>query len=159
MRPTAYFTGITGVIERISPFHTNCCNSLLSLRTPNGQINFVLSPATYVTDNTPLRTGMRITAFYDSNLPVPLIYPPQYQAAFIGRTEPGTEIMVAYFNENLISAENPLKLNPSSETRITTANGQPYTCALENNLLMVYYSATTRSIPPQTTPERIIVFC
>lgn len=159
MRPSTNYTGITGIIERISPMQRECCNQLVSLRTTNGAINFVLSPGTYVTDNTPLRTGMRVTAFYDANLPVPLIYPPQYQAAFISRTEPGESIMVAYFNEQLLSEETPLKLNTDSSTRITTANGQRYTCSLGNNLLMVYYSVTTRSIPPQTTPERIIVFC
>ena len=67
--------------------------------------------------------------------------------------------MVAYFNERLLSSENPLQLNISPNTRVTTANGQRYVCGIGNNLLMVYYSATTRSIPPQTTPERIIVFC
>lgn len=104
-------------------------------------------PGTYVTDNTPLRAGMRVTAFYDMNQPVPLIYPPQYQAAFIARTEPGENVMVAYFNERLLSSENPLQLNISPNTRVTTANGQRYVCGIGNNLLMVYYSATTRSIP------------
>lgn len=159
MRPSTYYTGITGVIERISSMQRECCNQLVSLRTMNGTINFVLSPRTYVTDNTPLRTGMRVTAFYDANLPVPLIYPPQYQAAFISRTEPGENVIVAYFDENLLSGETPLKLNIDPSARITTANGQRYTCSPGNNLLMVYYSATTRSIPPQTSPDRILVFC
>lgn len=159
MIATMNYTGITGIVEGISPMQSQCCNQLISIRTANGSVRFVLSPGTYVTDNTPLRSGMRVTAFYDVNLPVPLIYPPQYQAAFVSRTEPGEFITVAYFNKNLTSAMDPLKLNVAASTRITTANGQPYTCALENNLLMVYYSSTTRSIPPQTTPDRIIVFC
>lgn len=71
----------------------------------------------------------------------------------------GVNVMVDFFDENLTSEKNPLKLNVAPTTRVTTANGQPYTCNIENNLLMVYYSATTRSIPPQTTPDRIIVFC
>lgn len=159
MQPSTYYTGIAGIIDRISPIQAECCNQMLSLRTANGTINFILSPGTYVTDNTPLRIGMHVTSFYDANLPVPLIYPPQYQAVFIARTEPGVNVMVDYFDENLLSAQNPLKLNVASSTRVTTANGQPYRCSLENNLLMVYYSATTRSIPPQTSPDRIIVFC
>ncbi len=159
MKPSTYYTGITGIVERITPFQTECCNQMISIRTLNGMINFVLSPGTYVTDNTPLRTGMRVTAFYDVSQPVPLIYPPQYQAAFIARTEPGENIMIAYFDSNLLSSENQLQLNIGPGTRITTANGQRYVCSLGNNLLMVYYGATTRSIPPQTTPERIIVFC
>ncbi|NLL76551.1 MAG: hypothetical protein GX235_04815 [Clostridiales bacterium] len=159
MHSSTYYTGIVGIIERISPLNTQCCNQMLTLRTLNGTVNFILSPGTYVADNTPLRNGMRVTAFYDANLPVPLIYPPQYQAAFIGRTEPGENIKVSYFNKDLVSAENSLKLHIDSNTRITTANGQQFACSLGNNLLMVYYSATTRSVPPQTTPDRIIVFC
>lgn len=159
MKPSTYYTGITGIIERLSPLRSECCNQVISLRTPNGVINFILSPGTYVADNTPLRSGMRITAFYDANQPVPLIYPPQYQAAFISRTEPGENVMTAYFNEDLLSEENQLKLNIAPSTRVTTANGQRFTCSVGSHLLMVFYSASTRSIPPQTTPERIIVFC
>lgn len=113
MKPSTYYTGITGIIERIEPLRSECCNQMISLRTIDGMTNFVLSPGTYVTDNTPLRAGMRVTAFYDMNQPVPLIYPPQYQAAFIARTEPGENVMVAYFNERLLSSENPLQLNIS----------------------------------------------
>ena len=159
MRPSTYYIGITGIIERLQPLRSECCNQNISLRTMNGMVNFILSPGTYVTDNSPLRTGMHITAFYDANQPVPLIYPPQYQAAFISRTEPGENVMIAYFDKNLLSEENQLKLNIGPNTRVSTANGQRYTCNIGNNLLMVYYSATTRSIPAQTTPERIIVFC
>lgn len=159
MKPTTYYTGITGIIERIQPIRAECCNQNISLRSLNGIISFVLSPGTYVTDNTPLRTGMRITAFYDVNQPVPLIYPPQYQAAFISRIEPGENVAIAYFDHSLLSEENQLQLNIGPSTRITTANGQHYGCNAGNNLLMVYYGATTRSMPAQTTPERIIVFC
>ncbi|MCI6552510.1 MAG: hypothetical protein MR430_03050 [Lachnospiraceae bacterium] len=159
MQPSINYTGITGIIERISPLQNECCNQNIVLRTMNGIVHFILSPGTYVADNTPLRTGMQVTAFYDANLPVPLIYPPRYQAAFISRTEPNESIIVSFFDRNLLAAEGQLKLNIGSETRISTANGQRYTCSLGNNLMMVYYSATTRSIPPQTTPDRIIIFC
>lgn len=159
MKPSTYYAGITGIIDHIAPIRSECCNQLISLRTIDGMINFILSPGTYVADNAPLRAGMHITAFYDMNQPVPLIYPPRYQAAFIARTEPGENIMIAYFDNNLLSSENQLQLNIGPHTRVTTANGQRYTCSVGNNLLMVYYGAATRSIPPQTTPERIIVFC
>ncbi len=159
MKPSVNYIGITGIIERMTSMRDDCCNQAIALRTMNGMVNFVLSPGTYVVDNTPLRTGMRITAFYDSSLPVPLIYPPQYQAAFIGRTEPSENMMIAYFDRNLLSAENQLKLNVDSGTRVTTANGQRFPCSLGNHLLIVYYGASTRSIPAQTTPDRVIVFC
>lgn len=157
--PPTYYTGILGIIEQITPLNNQCCNQILTLRIQNGTLNFILSPGTYVADNAPLRTGMRITAFYDTNLPIQLIYPPRYQAAFIARTEPGEKVVVGYFDRNLITADNSLKLHLDSSTRVSTANGQQYICGLGNNLLMVYYSSAIRSTPPTTTPDRIIVFC
>lgn len=159
MKLSTFYTGITGIIENIQPVRSECCNQNISLRTLNGMVNFILSPGTYVTDNTPLRTGMHITAFYDVNQPIPLINPPQYQAAFISRTEPGENVIITYFDQNLLSEENQLKLNLTPATRVTTANGQRFGCNVGNNVLMVYYGATTRSIPAQTSPDRIIVFC
>ena len=47
----------------------------------------------------------------------------------------------------------------SPSTQIMTSNGQRFNCSLEGQLLIVYYSAATMSIPPQTTPRRIIVVC
>lgn len=55
--------------------------------------------------------------------------------------------------------DQSLKLNIAPSTEIMTSNGQRFTCSLGGQLLVVYYSATTRSIPPQTTPRRIIVMC
>ena len=159
MKPSTNYVGIVGIIEQLAPVQNECCNQNITLRTMNGIVRFILSPGTYVADNTPLRTGMRITAFYDTNQPVPLIYPPQYQAVFIVRTEPAENIVVSYFDRDLLSQQHQLKLNIDNTTRISTANGQRYTCNLGENLLMVFYSASTRSIPAQTTPERIIVFC
>lgn len=159
MPSTTQYVGITGVIERISSLPNECCNQFLSLNTMNGTVNFTLSPGTYITDNTTLRTGIRITVFYDNSLPVPLIYPPQYQAAFVSRNNSRETIMVAYFDKELLSVDKSLKINIDSSTFITTANGQEYNCPLGNNLLMVFYTTTTRSIPPQTTPKRIIIFC
>ncbi|MBR6769653.1 MAG: hypothetical protein IKM28_00125 [Lachnospiraceae bacterium] len=159
MQPSIDYIGITGTVGQLSPLQEGCCNQDISLHTQNGMVHFILSPTTYVADHTPLRTGMQITAFYDANQPIPLIYPPRYQAAFLARTEPDQTIIIAYFNEELLSTEYQLQLRLGSKTHVSTANGQYYPCSLGNRLLMVYYRALTRSIPAQTTPDRIIVFC
>ena len=52
-----------------------------------------------------------------------------------------------------------LQLNIANQTNITTTNGQPFHCPLGNRVLIVFYTNTTRSTPPQTTPNRVIVFC
>ena len=67
--------------------------------------------------------------------------------------------MLDYFDENLTSADQSLKLNIGPMTDVVTLNGQQYTCSPENTELLVYYTNTTFSIPAQTTPQKIVVLC
>lgn len=149
---------ITGVIRSIEAGNS-CCNQIVSLATNNGIVNFNVSKNTIVVDNVRLRRGMRVAAYYDTNLPVPAIFPPRYQAELITVLRQNQEVMLNYFDEGLLAADNSLQLNVGPATRISTSNGQQFTCNPGNNELLVYYTITTMSIPPQTTPQRIIVIC
>lgn len=153
------FLPITGIVQNITPMRNDCCQQMVSIRNSNGLTNMVISPDTYVVNETRLRPGMPVTGFYDGNAPVPLIFPPQYQALIIGRRNTNETIAVNYFNDELIAADQSLRLNIAPSTEIVTSNGQLYTCPLSNQPLIVYYTTTTRSIPPQTTPRKIIVLC
>lgn len=151
------YVPVTGTVLSISQM--TCCNQIVSLRTSEGIINFVISPDTYVVDSTPLRAGMRVTGFYDANRPVPLIYPPRYQAEILTIMRADEQVLLRFFDNNLVASDRSLKLNTGRQTTIVTANGQRFTCNPGNHVLIVYYSNTTRSIPPQTTPRKIIVMC
>lgn len=150
---------VTGIIQNISQMPNDCCNQMVTVNTRNNINNFVLSSNTTVIDSTRLRPRMPVTVFYDSSLPVPLIFPPQYRAELITSMRSDETVMLNFFRRNLIAADNSLRLNLSRNTEILTLNGQPYSCNPGNHFLLVYYSVTTRSIPPQTTPRRIIVLC
>lgn len=152
------YVPVTGTIINISR-GDDCCTQMMSLRTDSGIVNFMVGTGTQIIDNRQLRSGMRVTAFYDSSLPVPLIFPPQYQAQIITMVGRNEQVMLNFFDRNLTSADNSLRLNISDDTMIRTMNGQNFTCNPANRVLLVYYSNTTRSIPPQTTPNRIIVLC
>lgn len=102
---------------------------------------------------------MRIAAFYDSNLAVPAVFPPQYQAEMITSLRSNQDVALNYFDETLTAADNSLKLNISPVTNIETLNGQRFLCNPGNQDLLVYYTTTTFSIPPQTSPQRIVVIC
>ena len=97
--------------------------------------------------------------FYDTRLPMPLIYPPRYQAQLVTVLNREEQVLLAYFDTNLVAAGGKLALNLGRNTRITTLNGQEFRCELADQELLVYYTATTRSLPPQTTPRRVIVIC
>ena len=152
------FLPVYGIIQGIER-GGQCCEQRVSIQTQNGIVNLMVSPETYVIDNVRLRIGMSVVGFYDANAPVPLIFPPQFRAVVIGRQPSRENITFDYFNRNLVSSNNSLKLNPSLSNQILTFNGQSFQCRLGNQNLIVYYTNTTRSIPPQTTPSRIIVLC
>ena len=149
---------VTGTILNVAAGN-DCCSQMISIRTDNGIVNFVVSPETVIIDSRQLRAGLRVAAFYDSSLPVPLIFPPQYRAQIItvlGRNE---QVMLNDFDRRLLAADGALQLNVAGNTVVQTINGQQFNCSPANRSLLVYYTMTTRSIPPQTTPRRIIVLC
>ena len=157
--PTSNLVPINGTIQSISPLENDCCHQMVSIRDRSGINNFIVGPDTYIVGEMRLRPGMIVTAFYDASLPIPLIYPPQYQAVIITRRNPRESIYAGFFDENLTAEDHVLRLNISSSTEVVTSNGQQYPCSPAGQFLIVYYTTTTRSIPPQTTPRRGIVMC
>lgn len=140
------------------------CGILFTLQTPDqGIINIHLDGSTYVLNNELLKIGDQVTCFYSSLAPVPLISPPQYHAVIIVRTSSGTFASLDFFSRlsdsQLTNTDDTLRLNISPRTRRILPNGQPFGGGLSGKLLLVIYSASTRSIPAQTSPEQIVVFC
>lgn len=158
MMDTNYIS-VTGTIRRISHNKNDCCNQLLSLITENGEVQLNLSPSTYIVNQNRLRIGMTITGYYSADAPVPLIYPPVYDAVVITRVYSNEFTTLDLFDSSLTNQRGTLTLNPSKATEIVTANGQVYSCPLGDHLLLVFYSRTTRSIPAKTVPHKIIVMC
>lgn len=147
---------ITGYIQTISPMQ-DCFSSLVSLTTVNGPVNFIVSSSTIIIDSTPLTPGMLIGAFYDYQAPITLQYPPTYQAVIVTPLASSEQVMINYFDLSLVATDQSLSLNLDPATQIFTCNGQRFICNPGAHVLLVYYSRTTRSLPPQTTPHKIIV--
>ena len=137
----------------------SCCSLLISVSVDEEIVNFVVSGDTTVVDNVRLRRGMRVAVFYDTSLPAPAIFPPQYQAELVAPLRSGQNVDLKFFDSTLTAEDNSLKLNLSTLTRIETLNGQRFLCSPESQDLLVFYTAATKSLPPQTTPQRIIVLC
>ena len=152
------FEKIEGVIQSVNR-GDSCCTMMLSVISGSSIINVVVDGETMVIDNVRLRPGMRIAAFYDANLPVPAVYPPQYRAEIVTSLRRGQQVVLDYFDDSLTSADYSLRLNIGPMTNVRTANGQSYGCSPENSELLVYYTTTTFSIPAQTTPQKIVVMC
>ena len=153
------YLSASGIIQSVSNMSEDCCNLMVSIITENGIVNMVVTPDTYVVNNFRLRRGMSVIAFYDADAPAILIFPPQFRALVMAQKSPQENVIIQRFDDNLVSYDNSLQLNIGPQTMVTSTNGQPFTCDLGNRQLMVFYGNTTRSIPPQTTPRRVIVFC
>ncbi len=157
---SSVYKKVTGMIENIRR-GDSCCTQMILVRAENRdeEIWFVVSGDTMVIDNVRLRRGMRIAAFYDTSLPAPAIFPPQYQAELITSLRRNQNVDFKYFDETLTAEDNSLRLNLTPFTNIETANGQRFLCSPGNSQLLVYYTAATFSIPAQVTPQKIIVMC
>ena len=160
----ALYTPVTGIItniEYLSNGNTQTCTLLLTLEGENPSEPFqVQLPANaYVLNLHPFQIGDRATFFYATDAPMVLIYPPRYTAIAGAYTPHGTSAVLDVFHNNMVNADNTLMLNMAWNTPVTLLNGQPFTGNLGDKLLLVLYSMTTRSIPAQTTPEQVVVFC
>lgn len=153
------FNSFSGNVTAINDQNSGC-NKIISIIDRSGDIiNFLVSPDTYFVDQEIVRAGDFITGYYDGNAPVALIFPAQYQTLIIVKYNPNQNVKVDYFNSQLISSDGQLKLNNLPYTQIILKNGQLFTYNPANRNLIVIYGTSSRSIPAQTTPTKIIVWC
>ena len=165
----AQYTPTSGMISQIGwygtePNQIGCALQITFQSRDQGEIHMIVDGSTYVMDNRPLNVGDYVTFFYSSYAPAPLIYPPRYQAVAAVHTPNGINAYLDVFtqvpyNSQLTNSEDTLRLNLSGCSLMTLPNGQPFGGALAGKLLLVLYCTTTHSIPAQTTPEKIVVFC
>lgn len=160
------FAAVSGTVTRIEDFNSGQddasagCYKLMSLESKDmGPVNFVISTKTYFVDHEVVEIGDEVTGFYDANAPALLIYPPQYPAIVMAKDTEYQNVTVDYFNNQLISSDGNLKLNIAPSTEVILTNDQPFNRYAGNRNLIVVYGPTTKSIPAQTTPYKIIVLC
>lgn len=160
------FLSFKGIVTMIRDFYTGGngaelgCYKLMSVENEDeALVNFVVAPTTYFVDHVTVVPGDIVIGFYDANEPVPLIFPPQYNAIVMAEDTPLQNVKVDYFNNELVSSDNTLKLNIAPSTQIILENDQVFTHNPSNRYLTVVYGPTTKSIPAQTVPYKIIVMC
>lgn len=130
----------------------------ITLEGDDGNIsNLVISKSTYIADNAEITKGTVVTGYYDLNRPMIMIYPPQYTTEVVVVENNEQSIKVDTFDKDLISSDGFLKLNISEDTQIISQNGKKYKGSIFDKKLVVTYSSSTKSIPAQTTPIKIVV--
>lgn len=118
------------------------------------------SDTTEAFDKDKLVKGLTITAYYDKNKPMIMIYPPRTTPEIIVVNGKNMgQVKVSKFNDQYVSLDNKLKLNIAEETVLLNKQGDKIKKEkLQGKELIVFYDISTRSIPAQTTPKKIIAW-
>lgn len=158
------YMSFRGTVIAVEDFNTGefgaGCSKMISLRNDEGVLtNFILTPDTFVLDQSMLMVGDIVTGYYDANKPAILIYPPQFTALVMVKEMNNRSVKVSHFNRQLVSDDHQLQINIGPRTSIITTNGQAISDHIGNRDLVVVYGPSTKSIPAQTTPYQIIVLC
>lgn len=146
---------------RIGKRKADGCMMFVTIEDMDGNIvNFVVTPSAYVVDYVTLKEGMNAVFYYRADAPAPLIYPPQYNAVVVvPQRSDGKFVSVGYFNSSLMNEDRTLLLNMNSSVSVMTTNNQIFLGSPADHNLAVTYETTTRSIPAQTTPVKVVVLC
>lgn len=127
--------------------------------------NFYVDDKTFVFDEhgneVELKIGDTISLSIYADQPMILIYPPQYAppVVIVEKDDTANSVKIAKFDENFLSDDGNLKLNLNEESVIINTKGEKVSAKeLKNYSAIVFYGPTTKSIPAQTAPEKIIVF-
>lgn len=161
--PAPEYSSFKGEIKEVTPYYEDekevegqCF--VLTENDEGETFNFHITEETYYITDNPLKAGAVIEGFYNINAPALMIYPPQRVPIAIAVDLPeGTSVKIDSFDENLTSSDNQLKLNISDDTVIVLQNNEPFDGELTNRTLIVLYDVTTRSIPAQTNPQKVVV--
>lgn len=152
-----FLTPIYGIIISVIPASENPDNLFISLQTGNGPINVIVSPETYMLPHMRFKVGEKVVAFYNSNIPVPMVSPPQYAAAYIFSVQPNQKVIVDYFNKDLSSSLGTKKLIVTPDTNVITTSEKNQKNSLGENILLIYYDPRMQYIPTEIIPQKVVV--
>ncbi len=165
--PQPYYFSFTGTVEEIVKADDVITKVYLK-NEDNQEAYFILSENTYYADDVKIENGLEITGYYESGRPMIMIYPPQYSIDIVTPVYEEGFVKADKFDSNLLSKDKQLKLNISDETEIVWENDtqiywfakptvEDLEAVLTNRNMIIYYDFMTKSIPAQTTPDKIIV--
>jgi hypothetical protein len=154
----SYFNFFLGAVKEIKDYKAVAGSKIILVESESGELaNIIVSKDTYVLNNTEIKIGSEITGYYKADAPMIMIYPMQVSAEVAVVDYKDQIVKIDVFNKDLVSADGFLKLNVSNDTEILSQDGKPFKGEFANRKLVVTYGVSTKSIPSQTTPTRIVV--
>ncbi|MEX3622449.1 hypothetical protein [Viridibacillus arvi] len=107
-----------------------------------------------------LKQGFFIHAYVHEFQPATMIFPSQFSPTLVLVNEEDLFYgnKVGTYNAETSLVEADIRLNISSNTKILNAAGESIAAEMLNEQdIAVFFKISTRSIPPQTTPQKIIL--
>ncbi len=159
------YASVRGMIVEISSARTeshssDSCILYFTVEDADGNIvTFMVTPQTYVLDWQTLKTGMECIFWYRTDAPAVLIYPPQYTAVVAAQARRDRNVDVSFYDAELVNEERTLQLKLDTSVELRTVGNQYFQGNPANHNLVVTYTTSTRSIPAQTTPGKVVVLC
>ncbi|MGM9916931.1 stalk domain-containing protein [Anaerotignum sp.] len=142
---------------------------LVTINNEQGGLRFAVDSNTIVVNRedgayltaADLTEGMEIAVVYDAFSPMGMSMPPYLGkvTAVVANADAGF-FTVGHFDNDLTDMKNMLKLNISENTDIQNLQGAKIRLTAEDvkgQDALVFYGATTRSIPAQTTPSFVLL--
>lgn len=156
----SYYSSFTGTVKEIRDFEGVKGARFVLLENEDGQqANLIVSEDTYYINDNKITLGAEVTGYYETDAPMLMIYPAQYNAKIVSvdLQDEKVNIKADLFDQDLLSRDQSLKLNIAEDTKIITQEGEAFEGELQNRKLIVFYGATTKSLPAQTSPSKIVV--
>ena len=143
-------------------------NNTITMKNEHNTLKFDTSNSTIVSDltlnvvktNNPLKVGNLITTYFNYNEIEKSSNDNIIKAIVIviNESEEFMNTSIGIFNDNFLNENGTLKLNVSKDTPIYNINGNKLSVEdIKNQFLIVFYQISTRSIPPQAIPEKILL--
>lgn len=155
----SYYASFKGKVTEITkPSKDNKHLNQVKLEREDGlEAIFTISKDTYNTNSEKIKLGSVVTGYYDAKVYRILIYPGQYDAEVLDIEKPNYNIKVDYFDEKLVSADKTLKIKIGKDTELIYMDGSKYHGKPVKSNLVVIYDVSTKSIPAQTEPIKVVV--
>ncbi|MCL2386663.1 MAG: copper amine oxidase N-terminal domain-containing protein [Defluviitaleaceae bacterium] len=123
--------------------------------------DFLVDNNTFVMGEEPA-LGDTITGFFDTNMPMIMIYPPQYNTVvLVNRAENLPRVIVARFNEEWVSSDEQFHLRLNEDTPISFQGGDVFEgdiSELVGRKLVVEFTVSHRNIPETIpNPQKVTV--
>lgn len=144
-------------------------NKVVTIENKDGGLRFVVAPTTVIVDRVSkdvitvdkLTKDMQVSVVYDATSPMGMSMPPYLGnvAAVVANADKGN-VSVGVFNDELVNEAEKLQLNVAKETKVLTTLGTKSILGAEDikgKHAVVFYDATTKSIPAQTTPDLVLL--